>query len=583
MQKKMILIVGLGLSIVNLLFMHYYFMYANIFYCIENMFAFTHLLNIFSIFSDVTIIFLLMYLLTLGRIRTSIHLCFFTTLIWSFANVLYSRFFYQNISLSAIFQIGNITDGIVTNSMVNGFRWTDFFYFISATLYIVAYKRYSIVTEIHKGWRKNKKLIITIFSIPFISFTLSFLSITVHFLFSPNSRNHPELYFPRLNEYLTNPFIWKSNMPVNVHYITGSVRYIISDIVDELTVYELTDEERKEIRKEYIDYHERRTEHNVNPKIKNVIFILLESFLSTSSDLQIEGKEITPFLNSLKKDSSIYYNGNIEPNITIGESGDGQLIYMSGLLPLKNKITVGIAKKHELIGLPQLLKEKFGIKYTEIIIPSSPVVWEQRSMNMRYGIDYMLSAVDIAGSSSLINDEMVYSLAKRTNKESKQPFFSMVLGISTHQPYNNSVDKDFCLSDTSMPIQYKNYLIACHYVDKQIKKYFDYLRKKNIFENSLIIIASDHHPHIEKMSMEGKISKTLPLYIINSGLDVENMYHGKANQLDVYTTILDILGINSEWQGLGHTLLSPNYTNSVDNKTYDISEKIIMGNYFSNN
>lgn len=57
---------------------------------------------------------------------------------------------------------------------------------------------------------------------------------------------------------------------------------------------------------------------------KNVVYILLESFLSVSSDLFVDGKEITPFLNKLKKDSNTYYNGKIRPNITIGESGDGQ-------------------------------------------------------------------------------------------------------------------------------------------------------------------------------------------------------------------------------------------------------------------
>ena len=80
--------------------------------------------------------------------------------------------------------------------------------------------------------------------------------------------------------------------------------------------------------------------------------------------------------------------------------------------------------------------------------------------------------------------------------------------------------------------------------------------------------------------MEKRIATDLPLYIINSGFNIQNMYHGYANQLDVYTTILDILGINNKWLGLGHTLLSTHYTNSVSEKTYKLSEKIILGNFF---
>jgi phosphoglycerol transferase MdoB-like AlkP superfamily enzyme len=80
--------------------------------------------------------------------------------------------------------------------------------------------------------------------------------------------------------------------------------------------------------------------------------------------------------------------------------------------------------------------------------------------------------------------------------------------------------------------------------------------------------------------MKKKLTTDLPLYIINSGLNIQNMHHGYANQLDVYTTILDILGINNKWLGLGHTLLSTPYSNSVSERTYELSEKIILGDFF---
>ena len=70
---------------------------------------------------------------------------------------------------------------------------------------------------------------------------------------------------------------------------------------------------------------------------------MLESFLSAPIGLTVDGKEITPFLNSLKEDSTVYYNAHVTPNITMGESGDGQFIFMTGLLPLRDKLTVGEA------------------------------------------------------------------------------------------------------------------------------------------------------------------------------------------------------------------------------------------------
>ena len=84
-------------------------------------------------------------------------------------------------------------------------------------------------------------------------------------------------------------------MPVNVHFIAGSIRFFCSDIYDEYSVYELTEEQKEEINNEYMNHQLRRTMHPINDSIKNVTFILLESFLSATSDLYVNNKEITPF------------------------------------------------------------------------------------------------------------------------------------------------------------------------------------------------------------------------------------------------------------------------------------------------
>ena len=81
--------------------------------------------------------------------------------------------------------------------------------------------------------------------------------------------------------------------------------------------------------------------------------------------------------------------------------------------------------------------------------------------------------------------------------------------------------------------------------------------------------------------MNERISDATPLFIINGDIDTEKAWKGEFHQLDVFTTILDVLGINSEWKGLGRTLLSPNYSNSVTDKTRKISEMLIEGDYFS--
>jgi lipoteichoic acid synthase len=83
------------------------------------------------------------------------------------------------------------------------------------------------------------------------------------------------------------------------------------------------------------------------------------------------------------------------------------------------------------------------------------------------------------------------------------------------------------------------------------------------------------------MDMVDKLSSNLPLFIINGGISNKDAWTGECNQLDVFTTILDILGIESQWRGLGHTLLNKNYKNSVTEKKQMMSEWIINSDYFS--
>ena len=117
----------------------------------------------------------------------------------------------------------------------------------------------------------------------------------------------------------------------------------------------------------------------------------------------------------------------------------------------------------------------------------------------------------------------------------------------------------------------------------QIGNYIQSLKDKGLYDNSLIVIVSDHDAHPRYLGMEGSVSPEIPIYIINGGFDKSKAWGGECNQLDVYTTILDIMGVETEWRGLGHTLLTKDYQNSATQKIQDISDMIILGNYFKKN
>lgn len=254
-------------------------------------------------------------------------------------------------------------------------------------------------------------------------------------------------------------------------------------------------------------------------------------------------------MNALKQDSTVYYNGKMIDNTTIGESSDGQFIYMTGILPLRSAITITKARNSPLPGLPKMLD-----KESRMIIPTAASMWNQEEMCRQYGFNDFFSVNDYHGNHDAnLNDQQVFQLAIEKDKAARQPFLTVILTMSMHQPYTEQIDPTFFITDDSISNELACYLNACHYTDKQIARYIQHLKDTGLYDNSIIIVAADHPVHNTDF---GGVSKQIPLYIINSGIPRQKMWQGECNQLDIYTTLLDLMGCDSEWYGLGHSLAS---------------------------
>jgi len=345
---------------------------------------------------------------------------------------------------------------------------------------------------------------------------------------------------------------------------------------------ELTDGQREEIEGELKVLKPLQICAKSHPNIDNVIFILVESYMSFTVNMKVKGQEVTPFLNSLYRDSTIYFNGKMTSNITLGESSDGQFVYMTGLLPLRSEITVTQAKKYSFPALPKQLATAKKM-HTQMVIPTAPSMWSQDVMCERYGIDSLYSTNDYQKSHSMyLSDDQVVEMADSIYKITKQPFFSMVLTFSMHQPYLNDIDSSFKVYESGYSSSLNHYLNVCHFTDRQLSAFFNGLKKKGLYDNSLIIIASDHHIGSGVLELHDSITKReLPLFIINGGSDMKNAWRGGCNQLDVFTTIMDLMGVDSSWRGLGHSLLAPAYKNSLTERKWNYSEWMIKSGYFN--
>lgn len=544
----------------NLLVMHYYILCAG---NIENEINSTTIIdNLLGIVIDVSVIFLLSYFVALMRQKVALIITFTITTVWAFSNILYSRFFHHYITFSAAGQGGTLFNWEMIGCIVDGFRWTDLYFVVIVYISFLFIKHVCTI----------KKVVAKILLFLLIMIGIDFLSYLIYCSLTPEHR-YISFLFQRMEHRQLSTHLHLCD-PNNATFRRGCIRTLLYEFVLNKTI-QLTDDQQKLIAKEIKLSKNRVSKGKYGIINKNVIFILVESYMSFTSDMKVDGREITPFLNSLKRDSTVYFNGCMNENVTIGESSDGQFIYMSGLLPLRSVITVSKAQNTRLIGLPQILNRE-----SRMVIPTVTSMWNQDEMCRQYGFNHLYASNDYGtGCNKSLNDEQVFQLAAQKDMNSQQPFFSVILTMSMHQPYTKQIDSSFIIYDLSIPSELSCYLNVCHYTDHQIEKYFNHLKKVGLYDKSLIVIAADHPVHNTDL---GGVSKNIPLYIVNIPSEISSkMWKGECNQIDVYTTLLDLLDIKSDWYGLGYSLLSPNYNKILDAKKWNVSEYIISGDYFS--
>ncbi len=169
-------------------------------------------------------------------------------------------------------------------------------------------------------------------------------------------------------------------------------------------------------------------------------------------------------------------------------------------------------------------------------------------------------------------------------RDPSRPFFGFMFFEATHAPYDFSsadeIRKPFLqdmnyakLSSLKNPELIKNrYINAAHSVDRQLGRLFDYLRKNDLLDNTVVLVTGDHgeefmenghwgHGHNSKFP-EHQIHVPMVLHIpgVEPGI-VDDV----TSHLDIPATLMPLLGVSSkpEIYTLGGDLYNHPSTESV--------------------
>lgn len=281
----------------------------------------------------------------------------------------------------------------------------------------------------------------------------------------------------------------------------------------------------------------------------NIVFLLVESYLSLATKVQVDGYEITPNINRLLSEQRCYSNFAMTTNRGAGESSDAQISYLTGLVPLKSEPSINYILRDSVTALPALLRDKKGYT-TYITIPTNSGFWHQSEANVKYGLDHM-RALGMYQTDSLVFEDVI-----NNDNALEEPYFHLILTISMHGTYEDDTHKDFSLPFTfpaSFSKEYCNYLKRCYYTDYHIGKYIDYLKSKGDYDNTVIIITSDHEVKTGSLNMtlSDEELNDLPFILLHTNAGATNTYNGRIEQVDLFPSLIDLFGLKSQWRGVG--------------------------------
>lgn len=300
----------------------------------------------------------------------------------------------------------------------------------------------------------------------------------------------------------------------------------------------------------------------------NLIFIMVESLNAWAVNLKIDGQEVTPTLNALAADTANIVCLNVITQAKNGRSSDGKFMYQTGLLPLLDKSVAMEFSDRSFPSLTRALKKR-GYQSVEICGDEGGL-WNVETMSQSYGFDTLMhqsELFDQLEANDWHSDKVIMEQAVQYLPKLRKNFVAQLFTGVMHSPYNDVFKPATWISSSK---QYtpsvRNYLEKTHYFDTQLAAFLDNMKKCGLYDKCVFVIASDHSEPVDDdpkgrpaLSRNGD---ECVLIVLNAKQGAQ--IKGPVGQIDVYPTILDVMGLNDyTWKGLGHSLLRNDITSAA--------------------
>ena len=293
---------------------------------------------------------------------------------------------------------------------------------------------------------------------------------------------------------------------------------------------------------------------------RNLVLIIVESLHTWPIGMQVDGREVTPVMNSLVAGDSVIYAPHVLFQTSHGHSSDAHFIYNTGLLPLRDGV---VAVHHGDGPYPTLAAALPGYDCREIICTPG-VNWNQNVTAHTYGFDTLYTREHLAAAlkrQGNIDDAALVDYAGGLLPSLHQPFFLEMVTMTMHAPYTDGkLPPSWITASDTLNAESRGYLNCVHLADSCIGVFINDLQRHGSAGNTVLAIVSDHTQLYRNRVMGISDYDAVPddwgIPLIIAGCDTTLRYDAVIGQVDVYPTLLDVMGANAyPWKGLGHSIL----------------------------
>lgn len=292
---------------------------------------------------------------------------------------------------------------------------------------------------------------------------------------------------------------------------------------------------------------------------RNLIVIQVESLQNMVINKDYNGQEITPNLNKLISEDTLYFN-NYYQQLGKGNTSDAEFVSHNSIYAPVHGQAYEIYQDSYFHGLPWILKDN-GYS-TAALHGYRGDFWNRDKAYPAQGLDKFYSEKDYDFDEELvmgIGDKEFFDQSVRYMKKFEEPFYSFLITLTSHGPYNLPKDKQGLeLEERDNGTLFGDYLQAVNYTDRAIGEFIQDLKDEGMYDNSIIAIYGDH---FGITTNDGRIDQRMndfvgkkydydemmkvPLIINIPGEDVSETIEVTGGQVDFMPTILNLMGIES--------------------------------------